>query len=425
MFVDKAKIKIKAGNGGDGAVSFHREKYVASGGPDGGNGGKGGDVIFVADDNFSSLIDFRYKRKYVAKNGENGGAKRCTGKSADDLIIRVPRGTVIRDAQSGRIMADISSDEPQVIARGGRGGKGNMNFASSTRQIPRFAKPGYPGEEYEVTLELKLIADVGLVGFPNVGKSTLISSVSAAKPKIANYHFTTLTPVLGVVKIDEERSFVMADIPGLIEGASDGVGLGHEFLRHVERCRLIVHVVDASGIEGRDPIEDFNIINSELENFSEELAQCPQILAANKCDMADEEQIERVRRFAEENDMPFFAISAATTQGTRELINIIAQELEKLPPVKAYEPEPISQEELEERALSNTRFEIEIEDGIYYVDAKWLEPIMRTINIDDYSSLQYFQQVLRRSGIIDKLEEMGVEEGATVNIMGFEFDYVR
>ncbi len=425
MFVDKAKIKIKAGNGGDGAVSFHREKYVASGGPDGGNGGKGGDVIFVADDNFSSLIDFRYKRKYVAKNGENGGAKRCTGKSADDLIIRVPRGTVIRDAQSGRIMADISSDEPQIIAKGGRGGKGNMNFASSTRQIPRFAKPGYPGEEYEVTLELKLIADVGLVGFPNVGKSTLISSVSAAKPKIANYHFTTLTPVLGVVKVDEERSFVMADIPGLIEGASDGVGLGHEFLRHVERCRLIVHVVDASGIEGRDPIEDFNIINSELENFSEDLAQCPQILAANKCDMATEEQIERVKQFAEENEMPFFAISAATTQGTRELVNIIAQELEKLPPVKAYEPEPITQEELEEKALANTKFEVEIEDGIYYVDAKWLEPIMRTIDIDDYSSLQYFQQVLRRSGIIDKLEEMGVEEGDTVNIMGFEFDYVR
>jgi len=425
MFVDKAKIKIKAGNGGDGAVSFHREKYVAAGGPDGGNGGKGGDVIFVADDNFSSLIDFRYKRKYVAKNGENGGAKRCTGKSADDLIIRVPRGTVIRDANTGRIMADISSDEPQILAKGGRGGKGNMNFASSTRQIPRFAKPGYPGEDYEVTLELKLIADVGLVGFPNVGKSTLISSVSAAKPKIANYHFTTLTPVLGVVKVDEEKSFVMADIPGLIEGASDGIGLGHEFLRHVERCRLIVHVVDASGIEGRDPIEDFKIINSELENFSMELAECPQILAANKCDMASEEQIERVKQFAEENDMPFFAISAATTQGTKELVNIIAQELEKLPPVKAYEPEPITQEELEEKALSNTKFDVEIEDGIYYVDAKWLEPIMRTIDIDDYSSLQYFQQVLRRSGIIDKLEEMGVEEGDTVNIMGFEFDYVR
>lgn len=425
MFVDKAKIKIKAGNGGDGAISFHREKYVASGGPDGGNGGKGGDVIFVADDNFSSLIDFRYKRKYVAKNGENGGAKRCTGKSAEDLIIRVPRGTVIRDAQSGRIMADISGDEPQIIAKGGRGGRGNSNFASSTRQIPRFAKPGYPGEEFEVTLELKLIADVGLVGFPNVGKSTLISSVSAAKPKIANYHFTTLTPVLGVVKVNEEKSFVMADIPGLIEGASDGVGLGHEFLRHVERCRLIVHVLDASGVEGRDPIEDFNIINSELENFSEDLAKCPQIIAANKCDMADEEQIERVKQFAEEKGLRFFAISAATTQGTKDLINIIAEELEKLPPVKAYEPEPITQEEIEEKALSNTKFEVEVEDGVYYVDAVWLEPIMRTINMDDYSSLQYFQQVLRRSGIIDKLEEMGIEEGDTVNIMGFEFDYVR
>lgn len=425
MFVDKAKIKIKAGNGGDGAISFHREKYVASGGPDGGNGGKGGDVIFVADDNFSSLIDFRYKRKYVAKNGENGGAKRCTGKSAEDLIIRVPRGTVIRDAQTGRIMADISGDEPQIIAKGGRGGRGNSNFASSTRQIPRFAKPGYPGEEFEVTLELKLIADVGLVGFPNVGKSTLISSVSAAKPKIANYHFTTLTPVLGVVKVNEEKSFVMADIPGLIEGASDGVGLGHEFLRHVERCRLIVHVLDASGVEGRDPIEDFNIINSELENFSEDLAKCPQIIAANKCDMADTEQIERVRQFAEEKGLRFFAISAATTQGTKDLVNIIAEELEKLPPVKEYEPEPITQEEIEEKALSNTKFEIEVEDDVYYVDAIWLEPIMRTISMDDYSSLQYFQQVLRKSGIIDKLEEMGINEGDTVNIMGFEFDYVR
>ena len=306
MFVDKAKIKIKAGNGGDGAISFHREKYVAAGGPDGGNGGKGGDVIFVADDNFSSLIDFRYKRKYVAQNGENGGAKRCTGKSAPDLIIKVPRGTVIKDAQTGRIMADISTDEPQILAHGGRGGRGNCNFATSTRQIPRFAKPGYPGEEFEVTLELKLIADVGLVGFPNVGKSTLISAVSAAKPKIANYHFTTLTPVLGVVKVSEEKSFVMADIPGLIEGASDGVGLGHEFLRHVERCRLIVHVLDASGVEGRDPLEDFDIINSELENFSSELAQCPQIVAANKCDMADEEQIEHIRNYIEQKGYEIF-----------------------------------------------------------------------------------------------------------------------
>lgn len=425
MFVDKAKIKIKAGNGGDGAISFHREKYVAAGGPDGGNGGKGGDVIFVADDNFSSLIDFRYKRKYVAENGQNGGAKRCTGKSAPDLIIKVPRGTVIRNADTGRIMADISTDEPQVIAKGGNGGRGNCNFATSTRQIPRFAKPGYPGEEFNITLELKLIADVGLVGFPNVGKSTLISAVSAAKPKIADYHFTTLTPVLGVVKLNEEKSFVMADIPGLIEGASDGIGLGHEFLRHVERCRLIVHVLDVSGTEGRDPIEDFDIINAELKNFSDDLAQCPQIVAANKCDMADDEQINRLKNFIEEKGLKFFAISAATTQGTRELINAVAGELEKLPPVREYKPEPITQEEIEEKALSNTKFEIEKEDNIYFVDAKWLDPIMRTIDMDDYSSLQYFQHVLRKSGIIDKLESMGINEGDTVNIMGYEFDYVR
>ena len=425
MFVDKAKIKIKAGNGGDGAISFHREKYVAAGGPDGGNGGKGGDVIFVADDNFSSLIDFRYKRKYVAQNGENGGAKRCTGKSAPDLIIKVPRGTIVRNSETGRIMADVSTDEPQILAKGGNGGRGNCNFATSTRQIPRFAKPGYPGEEFEVSLELKLIADVGLVGFPNVGKSTLISAVSAAKPKIANYHFTTLTPVLGVVRVSEEKSFVMADIPVLIEGASDGVGLGHEFLRHVERCRLIVHVLDVSGTEGRDPIDDFDIINGELKNFSEDLAECPQIVAANKCDMADEEQITRLKEFIETKGMKFFAISAATTQGTKELMNAVAEELEKLPPVKEYKPEPITQEEIEEKALSNTKFEVETEDGVYYVDAKWLEPVMRTLDMDDYSSLQYFQQVLRKSGIIDKLENMGINEGDTVNIMGFEFDYVR
>ena len=284
MFVDKAKIYIKAGDGGDGAVSFHREKYVAAGGPDGGDGGKGGDIVFVVDTNISTLIDFRYKRKYVAEKGQNGGAGNCTGRNAADLIIKVPQGTVIRDAATGRIMADMSTDEPKVIARGGKGGKGNARFATPTRQIPKFAKPGFVGEEFEVTLELKLLADVGLVGFPNVGKSTLISVVSAAKPKIANYHFTTLTPVLGVVKVTEGKSFVMADIPGLIEGASEGVGLGHEFLRHVDRCRLIVHVVDVSGVEGRDPKEDFEIINRELRNFSEDLADRPQIVAANKCD---------------------------------------------------------------------------------------------------------------------------------------------
>lgn len=425
MFVDKARIKIKAGDGGDGAVSFHREKYVAAGGPDGGDGGAGGNVVFQVDDNFSTLIDFRYKRKYIAQNGENGGAKRCTGKSAPDLVIKVPRGTVIREAESGRIMADMSDDEPKILARGGRGGKGNSNFATSTRQIPRFAKPGFPGESYEVTLELKLLADVGLVGFPNVGKSTLISVVSAAKPKIANYHFTTLTPVLGVVRLDEERSFVMADIPGLIEGASEGVGLGHEFLRHVERCRLILHVLDVSGIEGRDPIEDFEAINKELANFSESLAECPQIVVANKSDMATEEQIAALRDYIEEQGLQFFTISAATTQGTGALMDAVGYKLSELPPVRVFEAEPLTQEEWENRFSSKQEFEIEVEDGVYYVSAMWLEPVLRTVNMEDYSSLQYFQRVLRSSGIIDKLEEMGIEEGDTVNIFGFEFDYIR
>ncbi len=424
MFVDKAKIKIKAGDGGDGAVSFHREKYVAAGGPDGGDGGRGGDVIFQVDDNFSTLIDFRYKRKYVAERGQNGGARNCTGKSAPPLIIKVPRGTLIRDANTGRIMADMSTDEPKVLAKGGQGGKGNSNFATSTRQIPKFAKPGYQGEEFEVTLELKLLADVGLVGFPNVGKSTLISVVSAAKPKIANYHFTTLTPVLGVVQAEEEKSFVMADIPGLIEGAGDGVGLGHEFLRHVERCRLIVHVVDVSGIEGRNPQDDFRIINQELAKFDEQLAARPQIVAANKSDMATEEQIAEFRSFIEKQGIPFFCISAATTQGTKELVKKITEVLDTLPPIKEYEPEPVPQAELDEMAGAGKKFEITAEDGIYYVDAPWIQPIMRTVDPDDYSSLQYFQRVLINSGIIAELEKMGVQEGDTVDIEGFEFDFV-
>ncbi len=424
MFVDQAKIKIKAGDGGDGAVSFHREKYVAAGGPDGGDGGKGGDIIFQVDDNFSTLIDFRYQRKYVAQRGENGGARNCTGRSAPDLIIRVPRGTVIRNAATGRIMADLSTDEPKVLAKGGRGGKGNIHFATSTRQIPRFAKPGVPGEEFEVTLELKLLADVGLVGYPNVGKSTLISVVSAAKPKIANYHFTTITPVLGVVRVAEEQSFVMADIPGLIEGASDGVGLGHEFLRHVERCRLIIHVVDASGMEGRDPIEDYETIQTELERFSEDLAKRPQLLAANKCDLATPEQIDRLKAYAAEKGIPFFPISAATTQGTAELVQATASRLAELPPILEFQPDPITPEELEQEASLHEKFDVAVEDGIYYVDAKWLEPILRTVNMEDYSSLQYFQRVLRNSGIIARLEEMGIQEGDTVDILGFEFDFV-
>lgn len=425
MFVDQAKIYIKAGDGGDGAVSFHREKYVAAGGPDGGDGGKGGDIVFVVDDNISNLIDFRYKRKYVAEKGQNGSGKNCSGRNAQDLVVKVPRGTVVREIKSGRILADLSTDEPVVIAHGGKGGRGNAHFATSTRQIPKFAKPGFRGDEYEVMLELKLIADVGLVGFPNVGKSTLISVVSAAKPKIANYHFTTLTPVLGVVKIEEGKSFVMADIPGLIEGASEGVGLGHEFLRHVERCRLIVHVIDVSGSEGRDPIEDFKAINHELENFSMELAEAPQIVAANKSDMATPEQIERLRNYVEDQGLLFYEISAATTKGTKELMYGVWERLSVLQPVKQFEAQPLTQEELDDKLISKKDFRVTVEDGVYFVEADWLLDILRTANMDDYSSLQYFQNVLRTSGIIDKLEEMGIEEGDTVSIFDFEFEYLR
>lgn len=425
MFVDQAKIYIKAGDGGDGAVSFHREKYVAAGGPDGGDGGKGGDIVFVVDDNISNLIDFRYKRKYVAEKGQNGGGKNCSGRNAPDLVVKVPRGTVVKEIKSGRILADLSTDEPAVIAHGGKGGRGNAHFATSTRQIPKFAKPGFRGDEYEVMLELKLIADVGLVGFPNVGKSTLISVVSAAKPKIANYHFTTLTPVLGVVKIEEVKSFVMADIPGLIEGASEGVGLGHEFLRHVERCRLIVHVIDVSGSEGRDPIEDFKAINHELENFSMELAEAPQIVAANKSDMATPEQVERLRNYVEDQGLLFYEISAATTKGTKELMYGVWERLSVLPPVKQFEAQPLTQEELDDKLISKKDFRVTVEDGVYFVEADWLLDILRTANMDDYSSLQYFQNVLRTSGIIDKLEEMGIEEGDTVSIFDFEFEYLR
>ena len=424
VFVDKVEISIKAGNGGNGAVSFHREKYVNAGGPDGGDGGKGSDIVFVADDNLSTLIDFRYKKKYVAPDGEPGGAKRCSGRSMEPTVIRVPRGTIIKDAHTGRIMADISDDEPVVVAHGGKGGKGNVHFATPTRQIPRFAKPGFPGEKFDVVLELKLLADVGLVGFPNVGKSTLISVVSAAKPKIANYHFTTLTPVLGVVKRGE-KSFVMADIPGLIEGASDGVGLGHEFLRHVERCRLIVHVVDVSGIEGRDPKDDFEKINKELANFSEELAASPQIVAGNKCDMADEAQIEDFRSYIEGKGLSFFPISAATTAGTDALMDCVAAELEKLPPAKRFEVQPLTLEELSDIENKKHSFTIEKVDGVYVVDAEFLAPILSTVNMEDYESLQYFQRVLRYSGIIDELERMGIQEDDLVSIYDFEFNYVR
>ena len=425
MFVDKAKIHIKAGDGGDGCVSFHREKYIAAGGPDGGDGGKGGDIVFVVDSSMTNLIEFRAKRKFAADKGADGSGKNCSGKNAEPLVIKVPRGTVIKDCESGRILADMSGDEPVVVAQGGKGGRGNAHFATSTRQIPKFAKPGFRGDEYDVILELKLIADVGLVGFPNVGKSTLISVISAARPKIANYHFTTLTPVLGVVKLDDEKSYVVADIPGLIEGASDGVGLGHEFLRHVERCRLIVHVVDASGIEGRDPVEDIGIIDRELANFSEELAAAKQIVAANKCDMASREQIDRLKKYVESRGMRFFEISAATTSGTKELALAIGEELDKLPPVKYYEPQPLTEEELREKLVANRDFSVTVEDGVYFVEAPWLWDILRTVNVDSYDSLLYFQKVLRDTGVIDKLEQMGIQEGDTVSIFDFEFEFVK
>lgn len=421
-FVDIARIHVKAGNGGNGAVSFHREKYVASGGPDGGDGGRGGNVIFRADRNLSTLMDFKYKRKYVARNGEDGRGANMSGKGAEDLIVRVPIGTVIKDAETGLVMADVSEqDKDYVIAKGGKGGLGNQHFATPTHQIPRYAKPGFKGEEYDITLELKLIADVGLIGFPNVGKSTLISTISSAKPKIANYHFTTLTPVLGVVRVDEEASFVAADIPGIIEGASEGVGLGHDFLRHVERCRLLLHVVDVSGCEGRNPIDDFKLINSELVNFSEELSKRPQIAIANKCDIATEEQIEEFRAFCEEEGIQLFEISAATRQGIDQLPGAIFAELQKLPPVIIYEPEFVKVEVEED----GNAFEIfRTDDGAFNIEAEWLVRILNGTNVDDYESLQYFQRRLRDSGIIDRLEEMGVKDGDTIRIEDFEFDYV-
>ena len=424
MFVDIAKIHLKAGDGGNGAVSFHREKFVAAGGPDGGDGGRGGDIIFKVDNNLSTLADFRYKRKYAAENGANGGACRCTGKSAPTLVISVPRGTLVRDAETGRLIADISSDEPVVIAKGGKGGWGNMHFGTATRQVPRFAKNGNPGESFDAVLELKLLADVGLIGFPNVGKSTLVSVVSEAKPKIANYHFTTLTPVLGVVRMGEGSSFVMADIPGLIEGAGEGVGLGHEFLRHVERCRLLLHVIDVSGSEGRDPIEDFDAINRELAVFSEELKDRPQIIVGNKCDMAEEEKIEELRGYFENLGYKFFPIMAPIKEGTDELINYVAAELAKLPDIRVYEPEPAPVEDFTVKSDKRT-FTIRAEDGVYFVeDAPWLLKILETVDPEDYESLQYFERVLRQTGIIKGLVKAGVQEGDTVVVYDIEFDYV-
>lgn len=423
MFVDIAKITVKAGDGGDGAVSFHREKYVPAGGPNGGDGGKGGSVIFQMDESLSTLIDFKYKKNYIAENGQPGQRRNMSGKAGQDLIIRVPKGTLIKDFETGRLLADVSSPEPVILFRGGNGGWGNSHFATPTRQAPRFSKGGLPGEKADLLLELKLLADVGLVGFPNVGKSTLISSVSGARPKIDNYHFTTISPSLGVVRIDEGNSFVMADIPGLIEGASEGQGMGHEFLRHVDRCRLLLHVVDIAGVEARDPKEDFLLINKELKNYHPELAERPMIVAGNKCDVATEEQIEEFAAFMKEQGYPFYPISAATHQGLKELIQVIGLRLRDLPPTMIYEPE--MKEEKPEMDKKRHDFTIEKMDDVYVVDAPWLLRVLANSNMEDYESLQYFQRSLMNSGIIDELKKMGINDGDTVQIDDFEFDFVE
>ena len=425
MFIDVANIKIASGKGGDGKVSFHREKYVASGGPDGGDGGRGGSVVFRVDDNLSTLLDFRYKKKYVAPDGENGMGKRMKGKDGADLVIRVPRGTIVRDRATGRILKDLSDDAPFVAAKGGNGGWGNTHFATPTRQAPRFAKPGQPGTEREITLELKLLADVGLIGFPNVGKSTLLSMVSAARPKIANYHFTTLVPNLGVVRVAEEQSFVMADIPGIIEGASEGAGLGHDFLRHIDRCRLLLHLVDAAGSEGRDPLEDVQAINAELAGYSEFLASRPQIIVANKTDLLgdDRAMLDKLKAYADEHGFGFLELSAATNQGVRELVNQTWERLQDLPPVFTYEPEFAPEDEAQ--PVTERDITIEKVEDYYVVGGAWIDKIMGSVNTDDYESRLYMDRMLKNAGVYDRLEQMGVEEGSIVVIGDMEFEYIH
>ena len=422
-FVDTARITVRSGNGGSGVVSFHREKYVAAGGPDGGDGGRGGNVVVTVDDHMSTLMDFRYKRKYVAANGMDGQGKRSSGKNGEDLVLKVPRGTIIRDAETGEVIRDMSQTEPFILCKGGRGGWGNQHFATPTRQVPRFAKAGLPGQSRDVVLELKLLADVGLVGFPNVGKSTLLSVVSRAQPKIANYHFTTLFPNLGVVYVEDGVSFVLADIPGIIEGAAEGAGLGHDFLRHIDRCRLLIHVVDVSGSEGRDPVEDFKAINEELKQYSPDLAGRKMLVAANKVDiMQDPALLEQLRTYVESQGMELFEISAAAHMGTRELMKRAAQELQSLPPVVVYEPTYV-----ERPPEVDTSGEVEIQqfDDTWVVEAPWLQRLMANVNFGDYESRNWFDQKLRQSGLFDKLESMGIKDGDIVSLYDLEFEYQR
>jgi len=424
MFIDRVKVSIKAGDGGDGAVAFHREKYVTHGGPDGGDGGRGGDVIIMTETGENTLLKYQYRRKFVADNGAKGLPGKMNGKAGKNITLLVPVGTVIKDAETGLVIRDMSDDTPFVICRGGRGGWGNKHFATPTRQAPRFAKPGLVGQHREVLFELKMIADVGLIGLPNVGKFSLLSVISAARPKIDNYHFTTLYPGLGVVDTGEGSGFIAADIPGLIEGASEGAGLGHQFLRHIDRCRLLVHVVDISYAEGRDPIEDIKLINSELGKYSENLIGKPQIIAANKIDELDPELADetksRLAEYAQTNDCPIFYISAYTGENTEKVVNKCREMLSKLPPISTYHPEfnPDLVKATDDLIIRN--------DGdVYVVEADWLYQLMRPINFDDHESLMYFHRILRDKGVLDKLREAGMQDGDAVSIYGFEFENVE
>jgi len=421
MFTDKSDIYIKAGNGGNGCVSFHREKYVAKGGPDGGDGGNGGSVVFVVDSGENTLIKFKYRHKFTAENGEDGKPGKFHGKNAPDLVIPVPPGTLLREKSTGKIIFDMGRDRTFVAARGGRGGWGNTRFATPTRQIPRFAKSGTQGAEREITLELKLLADVGLVGFPNVGKSTILSMCSLARPKIANYHFTTLSPMLGVVTPKHGKSFVMSDIPGLIEGASEGAGLGHEFLRHIDRCRLLIHVVDASGSEGRDPIEDIKLVNNELYRYSAEILERPQIICANKCDLIEDESVrERLRKYCEENGAELMFVTAASGEGIDALIERASEMVSALPPLTEYEPEVSSDEEKTlDRTVTVTK-----RGDTFVVEGEWIKRFISTLYLTDRESYAYFEKVLKNEGVYDALEKAGVKDGDTVSIYDVEFDYV-
>ncbi len=423
MLIDRVKIYVKAGNGGNGAVSFRREKYVSHGGPDGGDGGHGANIVLQIEEGSNTLLYYKNHRKFVAQNGSDGGGAKFHGATAPDLVLPVPPGTVVRDAQTLKIIKDMSNCEPFVLCRGGNGGWGNRHFATPTRQTPRFAKPGQKGQEREVILELKMLADVGFVGFPNVGKSTLLSRISDAKPKIANYHFTTLSPNLGVVRIAENAGFVAADIPGLIEGASEGAGLGHAFLRHVDRCRLLLHVVDVSGTEGRDPIEDIRAINAELAQYSPELASRPQVIAANKRDLLPPDaDLTAFEAFVKEQGYDLYYISAATGQNVNEMIAKVYEKLQSLPPMTIYEAEEM--EELDAWDPNDRSVTITRQNNVFTVTGNWIERIMETIRFDDRESLMYFQKILRSNGIFDQLVEKGIQDGDTVDLYGFEFDFV-